>query len=391
MTPEKVPIRATKAEVVPKNSQKYLRKWFNGLVAGMIVGGHLTACMPTEARSVIPTDTDRVVATSTYLPPQKTLESSTPTLAQTTSTTVEAQVTTTTATPESIVDPDIEAVDEVLAEQIRNSMPSMWVYDREQKQFVIRSNDDFVFSIYKRTTLRITNSNGEEIGYARYFNKNRPDSDASEYFSLTDKSENTIIPFKLYSQMGEFKTDNLTTIGKYNTKQCLFAFTNDLHVVKYNFQFPQINMDWTNKYASDTLDIVNGDELVQAGIVRTVSIIKSESEEKIYEDLKNNIPVIVNIGEKEWVVNKGINYIWDDSRDRDYEVIDGHLILFNGVADDQNACMSLQWDEAFPALILWEHYEKRFPEITRIYDVVTQPFIDLSTIRTPVISFLREK
>jgi hypothetical protein len=378
-------------EMVFKNSKKFSIGRFNRLLSILVIGS-IVACKPADSRPQPPLDIDRKPTATQKLPPETPSQSSetqipVPTKTQILTPTFTPQATETlssTITPEATIDPNVEVVSEELGEQIKSIMPPMWFYDRDQKKFVIRPNDDFVFSIYRRTTLRITDSNGEEVGYARYFNKNRLDSENTEYFSLTDRSRNTLIPLKLYSQMGEFKQKNSID----NVQKCMFAFSENHETLERNLIDSQKHIDWTNKYASD-IDIANGDELAEKAIVRVLSIIKSESEEKIYQDLRNQIPIVLNIGGQEWKVNDGIDYIWGNSRARSYEINNGHLILFNGVFDTVGYCLVGQWDGAFPSLILWKHFESDFPEITRVYSAVTQGYIDSTTTRIPTITFLR--
>lgn len=380
-------------EMVFKNSKKFSIGRFNGLLSILVIGS-IVACKPVDSRPQPPLDIDRKpTATQKLLPETPSQSSETqipvPTETQILTPTFTPQATETlspTITPEATVDPNVEVVSEELAEQIKSVMPPMWFYDRDQKKFVVRPNDDFVFSIYRRTTLRITDSNGEEVGYARYFNKNHLDSENTEYFSLTDQSRNTLIPLKLYSQMGEFKQ----RYDAYTTKECLFAFSENYATQTSNLAYPQENIDWTNKYASD-INIANGDELVEEALVRVLAIIKSESREMIYKDLQDNIPVVLNIGSEEWIVNAGIDYVWNNARQRDYEINNGHLTLFNGSLNIAGSCEDRRWDGAFPALILWEHFEKDFPEITRIYDAIVAGKLNKTTARTSVITFLRDK
>jgi len=291
---------------------------------------------------------------------------------------------TNTLVPTFTPDPDIEVVDEALAEQIRAAMPDIWVYDRKQKQFVVRSNEDFQFTIYKRTTLYITDGNGEEVGYARYFSKTTLDSENTQYYSLTDKSVNSLIPMKLYSQMGEFKAAT-PGMGGLEVEKCMFAFSEDFHILTTDFKLPQQNIDWKDKYANDTLNISNGDEMVQKALIRTIALIKEEDEEKIYADLMNGVPIILSFDGKEWEVNKGINFIWGDTFGRSYEVKDGLLILDSSGANDKDTCIPGSWDEAFPALILWKYFEKDHIEITRVYNAVVAPPLNTWQIKMPVI------
>ncbi len=356
-------------EMVFKNSKKFSIGRFNRLLSILVIGS-IVACKPADSRPQPPLDIDRKPTATQKLPPETPSQSSetqipVPTETQILTPTFTPQATETlssTITPEATVNPNLEVVSEELAEQIKSVMPPMWFYDRDQKKFVVRPNDDFVFSIYRRTTLRITDSNGEEVGYARYFNKNHLDSENTEYFSLTDQSRNTLIPLKLYSQMGEFQTSGLLRSSeRYDTKPCLFAFTDDFHTITHNdFSFTQTDIDITNQYASDTFNTLNGDEITQAAIIRVLSVLKSESEEKIYQDLQKHIPVTLDINGKEWIVNNGIDYLWTDSQNPRYDVDNNRLILSNGMSDDFNYCVTSQWDRAF-SFWLWEKYYKTLP------------------------------
>ncbi len=134
MTPERNVNKVGKKDHRNKSTiaEKILRL---ALFTSMLFG-----CVPIEA------------TVTTVTPETSSLSSDithTPTLSPTE---VATEMPTATLTPEPtvIVNPDIEVVDEELAEQIKSVMPSMWVYDREQKKFVERSNEDFKIRFIKR-------------------------------------------------------------------------------------------------------------------------------------------------------------------------------------------------------------------------------------------------
>lgn len=298
-----------------------------------------------------------------------------------------------TLTPEPTVNPDIEIVDEELAEQIKSVMPSMWVYDHEQKKFVERSNEDFKFTIYRKTTLYITDGNGEEVGYARYFVKNSPDAEMTDYFSLTDMSKDTVIPIKLYSQMGDYTAKVMTQKGDFDTKQCMYGFVDEYTEFRLNTVYPQEAVDISKKYAFDGIgNIQNGEKMVETALLNALANITGESEEKLFMNFQNGVIVKLETNKGEWVVNRGINYIWGDTQSRSYEVLDGELFLFNGFSDTSitdaiEGCRPMAWDSEFRTF-LNDNFESS--EAVEIYKFNSQPLVNTNTKQTPVIVDLRE-
>ena len=296
-----------------------------------------------------------------------------------------------TLEPTATVNPDIEVVDEELEEQIKSVMPSMWVYDREQKKFVERSNEDFKFSIYKKTTLFITDGNGEEVGYARYFVKSSPDAEMTEYFSLTDKSVNTVIPLKLYSQMGNYTAKVITYNGDFYTKQCMYGFVDEFTEFRLDTVFPQEAVDM---YANADMEkIQKGEEIVEIAILKTLANITNESIDKLYEDFQKGVLVEFNTKKGKWIVNRGINYLWSDTDRRRYEIVDGELFLLNGfsegtqiIPDSIEGCRPMAWDT-----VMIKFLNENFGEdVAMTYKLNTIHFINTNTIQTPVIVDLRE-
>lgn len=174
-------------------------------------------------------------------------------------------------------------------------------------------------------------------------------------------------------------------MGGLEVANCMFAFSEDSYILTTDFEVPQQNIDWKDKYANDTLNITNGDEMVQKALIRTIAIIKEKDEENIYADLMSGVLIILSFDGKEWEVNKGINFIWADTFDRSYEVKDGQLILDSSGANDKDTCIPGSWDEAFPALILWKYFEKDHIDITRVYNAVVSPPLNTWHIKMPVI------
>jgi len=351
----------------------------------------LFGCVPIEATVTTPTPetsplpSDEITHTPTLSPTEVPVEL-TPTVEN-----PATQELTLTPEPTATVNPDIEVVDGELAEQIKSVMPSMWVYDREQKKFVERSNEDFKFSIYKKTTLFITDGNGEEVGYARYFVKSSPDAEMTEYFSLTDKSVNTVIPLKLYSQMGDYTAKVITHNGDFYTKQCMYGFVDEFTEFRLDTVFPQEAVDM---YANADMEkIQKGEEIVEIAILKTLANITNESIDKLYEDFQKGVLVEFNTKKGKWIVNRGINYLWSDTDRRRYEIVDGELFLLNGfsegtqiIPDSIEGCRPMAWDT-----VMIKFLNENFGEdVAMTYKLNTIHFINKNTIQTPVIVDLRE-
>ncbi|MEL7665871.1 MAG: hypothetical protein AAGU06_00335 [Candidatus Shapirobacteria bacterium] len=386
MTPEK------KSESIVNLPPKIKKAIAGGIVAASLVTGCNVAveALPHEKPIItstsVPTkdpetNTDPTQATYELTPTQKATDTmiNPPTL---------------TPEPTAIVNPDIEIVDAELAEQIKSAMPPMWFYDHDQKKFVERSNEDFQFSIYKRTTLYISDGNGEEVGFARYFTKSILDNESTEYFSLTDISKDTVIPLKLYSQMGDYDAKSMTLSGNFDTKQCMFGFVEEYTEFKMDTVFPQEAVDMSEKYAPDTRNIQKGEKMVEAALLKTLANITNESEEKLFKNFQNGVTIGFETNKGKWVVNRGINYIWNDASSRSYEILNGELFLFNGfsdisITDAIEGCRPMAWDTEFRTF-LNDYFGGSFSEAIEIYKFNSQPFVGRNIRQTPVVVDLRE-
>lgn len=286
-----------------------------------------------------------------------------------------------TPAPEPTVDLRWEIPDANLAEQIKNVMPVMWKYDRETKTFIERPIDGLSFSIFERTTLYIKDENGNEIGYARRFSKSILDNKNTEYYSLTDESIDSLIPIKLYAQMGDF---GIADDG-WSTNQCMYAFSENMATAEAPFD--QTGIDYTQKYALDIAQIPDGEKMIQMALIRTVAMIKGMSEDQIMSDLINGIPVVVSINGQEWEANKGVGFIWNDSYLSSFDVIDGRLVSYDGTGSLFDSCSSFSVGRGLLGM-LWEYFEH---EIAYAYRACKAPVLSNNTGRTPVITVVRKK
>ena len=339
----------------------------------------IEATVTTQAPETSPLPTDEITHTPTLSPTEVTPTIENPAL----------EALTLTPEPTATVNPDIEVVDEELAEQIKSVMPSMWVYDREQKNFVERSNEDFKFSIYKKTTLFITDGNGEEVGFARYFVKSSPDAEMTEYYSLTDISKDTVIPIKLYSQMGDYGEPKLSTSGYVSVQKCMYGFAHEFEEVILDQEVTQKALDNTQKYASDIIGMKDGDKLVQIAILRTVANIKGVDELELLKDIENGISIELETKDGNWLVNKGIDIFWSDTDRQKYELDDGKLSLYNGTRNQMQICTQLAWDIAYRTF-LSDYFSDDFPEVVAIYRACSQPYTGKYTKQVPVVVGRRE-
>jgi len=156
-----------------------------------------------------------------------------------------------TPQPTPTATPEIELVDGFLAEEIRRLMPKMWFYNDVSKILEVRNPDEFTFLISKKTKLLIFDKDGNEVGFANYFVKTSPDANITDYFSLTDISKDTVIPLRLYSQMGDYTAK----LGIDTTKQCMFRFVEEFTEFRPNRSYEQIAVDVTQEYAPDSRNI----------------------------------------------------------------------------------------------------------------------------------------
>lgn len=125
MTPERNANKVGKIDT--RNKSTIAKNIFRlGLFTSMLFG-----CVPIEA-NVNPAANPSPGGETSTLPSEFT---ETP-LPLPTETVTKIPTATLTPEPTVIVNPDIEVVDEELAEQIKSVMPSMWMYDREQKNLL---------------------------------------------------------------------------------------------------------------------------------------------------------------------------------------------------------------------------------------------------------------
>lgn len=279
-----------------------------------------------------------------------------------------------------VVDSRWETPDASLAEQIKSVMPAMWVYDHESKTFIERPVDDLTFSIFERTTLYIYDKDGNEVGFARYFLKSTLDSENTEYYSLTDESVDSLIPVKLYAQMGDFDIDKVYGI---DTNQCMYAFSEDM--ATFPGPFNQSLIDDTNKYALDIAQISSGEEMMQAALIRTVAMIKGVSEDQIKLDLKNGTSVVISINGQDWEVNKGVDFIWDESHLNGVEVVDGKLVSYDGTASSISNCSNLSIGNGLYRAL----YKSFGVEVMYAFGAGVNPILSIYEGRTSVVTTLR--
>ncbi len=359
----------------------------------------ITACTPLSPQSHpkpdAPSTVVQVIPTATQkLPPETPPKRSETQVPTPTFTPQATETLPPTIIPEATGNPNVEVVSEELAEQIKSIMPPMWFYDRDQKKFVIRPNDDFVFSIYRRTTLRITDSNGEEVGYARYFNKNHLDSENTEYFSLTDQSRNTLIPLKLYSQMGEFNSRHSYTLSGIKMKpvECMFAFSENYQTyVDNTARSPESISAYQNAvavqetYAPGATEIEFGDKLVETALVRVVAEITEINENEVYNNIKNDIPMILTVDGKDWIFNNGVDFVWGNTDDMSFDIVDNHLITYEGGAISSKRCDPMRWGVSFQRNIA-RYFSAQHPDLVKIYRHGISPFLSVTEFRIPVIA-----
>ena len=280
------------------------------------------------------------------------------------------------------VDPRWETPDVNLAEQIKSVMPVMWVYDREAKSFVERPANDFSFSIFERTTLYIYDKDGNEIGFARYFTRSTLDNENTEYYSLVDQSVHTIIPLRLYAQMGEFVPRDGAV-----TPQCIFAFSEDGATIT-GVPLDQTQFDYSQKYASDMIGIADGEELMQTALIRAAAMIKGVSEDEIISDIKNNVPVVISFGDKKWDVDQGIDFFWGDYSYTGFDVIDGKFISYDGSPSLGHFSCSLSVPGVGLLRAIGEAYGREMAYAFRAYLI---PVVSMSEVRTPTITMERDR
>lgn len=248
------------------------RKTVNSILASLIIfsclASTLSSCIlitesPTPLPTEVPIELTPIVTNSVT---QVTLVSETEAVPEkpTISLTSEPPMTE-TEIPTQTVNPDIELVDEELAENIKNLMPKMWFYNDVSKKFEVRNSDEFTFLIYKKTKLLIFDMDGNEVGFASHFVETSPNAQMTDYFSLTDISRDTIIPIRLYSEMGNYTSRVYFTDGWYDTKQCMYGFVDQYTERKLDtVVYPQDVVDMFRE--SDIGNIQKGEKIVETAI-----------------------------------------------------------------------------------------------------------------------------
>jgi hypothetical protein len=315
------------------------------------------------------------------------------TLVSPTEVTTEMPTLTLTPEPTATVNPETETVDEELAEKIKSFMPKMWVYNSVSKSFEVRNPNEFSFLISKRTKLLISDKEGNEVGFAKYFNKNSLDSQATVYYSLTDKSIDTLIPLKLYSQMGEYDEPILTSHGDMSGQKCMYGFVHGFDEEMLNFFTSQKDFEQSQKYTSNLIFNKEGDDLLQTAILRSVANIKGVDESRLVQDIKKGILIEIETKLGNWVVNKGMDFYWNDAMYKEYKLNDGKLLLFDGVFTGDQLCHQGSLGMSLYSF-LSRNFNENFPEVVKIYNYNLWPYNNAekyTNIRlSPVVVGLRD-
>ena len=274
--------------------------------------------------------------------------------------------------------------DATLTEQIKSTMPTMWFYDREAKSFVERSVDDLSFRIFERTTLYIYDKEGNEIGFVKYFTGGNLENENTEYYSLVDESTNSIIPMRLYSQMGDYIPSGSTV-----APQCMFAFSDEPNQHTVPNPTSQSYYDFNHNLTSDMLQISSGEELMQVGLIRTVAMINGVSEDQIVADLKSNVPIVISFGDKQWEVNKGIDFFWSNSSTSGFDVKDGRLISYDGGQSPRSyPCGKVFVGQGIIGTAIYTYYGGEAAQISSAY---LSPAITADKFMTSTVSLKRDK
>lgn len=289
-----------------------------------------------------------------------------------------------TPEPSPTATPEIEVVDGELAESIRRLMPKMWYYNKTAKRFETRDSNELNFLLSKRTRLLIFDKDGNEVGFAFNFVKNAPDAKMTSYYALTDSSINTVIPLRLYSQVGFYGEPSLSRQGYVYYQKCMYAFAHEPKLVPLNYEAPQIALDLTQKYALDLINIEEGEELAQKAILRTIAYILGIDESQLLQDIKNGKSIELETKLGNWVVNNGVDYFWGDTYGYKYDLIEGKLLLYVGDQTNSQVCSPLIWDRAFWRF-LNDQFKENFPESLDIYKICSSPYINRYTKQSPVV------
>ena len=344
------------------------RKSKNSIIVSFLIlsvlAGMLGAC---NMNLVLPTPTNAISVD--LAPSQNSLSTQELPSVSPTDVTTEMPTITLTAEPTATINPEIEIVDEELAKRIKSLMPKMWFYNDVSKSFEIRNPDEFLFLISERTKLLISDKEGNEIGFAKYFNKYSPDSQATEYFSLTDKSIDTLIPFKLYSQMGDYDKPILTSSGEKSVQKCMYGFVRGFDEEILNWHASQKEFEESQKYASNLIFTKEGDSSLQTAILRSVANIKGVDESRLVQDIKNGILIEIETGLGNWVVNKGMDFYWNDTQYKEYKLNDGRLLLFDGVMYTDQLCHRESFGGAFYTFLA----RNINPEVASIFSYNVRP------------------
>jgi len=174
----------------------------------------------------------------------------------------------------------------------------------------------------------------------------------------------------------------------------MFGFVEEYTEFKMDTVFPQEAVDMSEKYAPDTRNIQKGEKMVEAALLKTLANITNESEEKLFKNFQNGVTIGFETNKGKWVVNRGINYIWNDASSRSYEILNGELFLFNGfsdisITDAIEGCRPMAWDTEFRTF-LNDYFGGSFSEAIEIYKFNSQPFVGRNIRQTPVVVDLRE-
>jgi hypothetical protein len=270
----------------------------------IIIGLFSAGCTPLPASpsastaiTIIPSQT----SAPSFTPSPEPTATITPT---TTSTELPTYIPEPSRTPTATQQPiSKDMIDKTMAE-----MPRMNYVDPATKTLKEYPKQDMTFEMIGFSTVAIKNKDGKPIGYGEYYYPDHPkDLPNVDWYSLTNQSENGMIPMKLYSQ--ESKNASYNPSNYSSEKYFGFAEAGKGDVNMALKPAPDAFVKSAKEGCGIDPMKMQGDEVFLKGIIQMLAKYNNKSEEEMRK--------LISTGYKqrigtygEWDVNQGIDMIW---------------------------------------------------------------------------------
>jgi len=347
-----------------------------------VASGHYETPTVAPYKTVTPVDTATLEPAVWPTKETTPVPSKTPTPESQPTIVVTDTVSTEVAPPEVVTDTiTLEQVSPELSEQIMEIMPPLWTFDQETQTFIERTDTTYDFYYVNNNTLIVIDANGNQVGYIRRFYAGKIDSDATEFYAITEAAGNRF-PIRLLSQMGPYTTSNLgQSTGTTYTKPWMLAFFK--HTIT-DITIPQSVVDYDAQFSAESLLQTSGEDMIELALIETAAAILKVSPGEIKTRLDAGTPVEITLDKGVWNLAQGVDYVWRDGNSDYYEVdSNGKLIIYQGWVSQDDVSCYLNWDHGMTFKVLGDGNFP--PDVVYLYDAIAHPTTDIHAIESPVL------